>query len=744
MRHHTLVLSGAVLALAAVTHVGAAAAAPAIRNWTVLGPIPGQAVKTPGKDGVTRSGFHTDYLRSLGGESKARLQPNRKVIINGQTLTTRQVRSDAQGVVRLSDLFGELTNSTAYAYTEWTVSRPTRQLVAFGSDDWAKVWLNGELVHSVWQGEGRGLEPMSETLTLPLVKGVNRLLVKVDQNSGPWALSLVPTTPREVAARRAAEAKRNALNDALNARVGWPYAYTFAPGAFPRLGWEKPELMERAFGKADVSVKWYNASGAPVIHADKPGRYMAVLEARTRSGRVVRRGITCCCLPSDFQPWWTTYEVDAPAIIAGAPVNPEVWNGYQSYLRRNFGSYVLDSLFEKEQGAILMAGLMEAEPLSREVSQLDWPQTRHQDAWLALRLKQEGKLGKYPGLKAPQRRQQPAQTLAPGSCEQAGVDPSTPQHVRSACNAWWEATRMPFTVTLARNGVVFFREAFGQTPSGKPVDVDARMPLASLTKLHAGLLFGMCMDQGLLNWDDPVGKYLPGFPVKGDKAITLRHCLTHTSGLDGHGNYGGMLNPYLDQVIADGLELTNPGRVVLYNGMGFDLAGKVMEVVGQRSIFRLFHDALFTPLGHQGTVIVDLGYGIECSSLELARVGQLLLNEGSYGDLQFMRPETFRKITPRRVKDALPQIPDPNWIYGAGISYMVDTPLDAKPDANGVVPCLFSRKTLGHGAATGAVLRADPEHRLVISICRNQPGPDYGTHLTRVLQAVADGLPKAP
>lgn len=195
MRHHTLVLSGAVLALAAVTHVGAAAAAPAIRNWTVLGPIPGQAVKTPGKDGVTRSGFHTDYLRSLGGESKARLQPNRKVIINGQTLTTRQVRSDAQGVVRLSDLFGELTNSTAYAYTEWTVSRPTRQLVAFGSDDWAKVWLNGELVHSVWQGEGRGLEPMSETLTLPLVKGVNRLLVKVDQNSGPWALSLVPTTP---------------------------------------------------------------------------------------------------------------------------------------------------------------------------------------------------------------------------------------------------------------------------------------------------------------------------------------------------------------------------------------------------------------------------------------------------------------------------------------------------------------------------------------------------------------------
>ena len=41
------------------------------------------------------------------------------------------------------------------------------------------------------------------------------------------------------------------------------------------------------------------------------------------------------------------------------------------------------------------------------------------------------------------------------------------------------------------------------------------------------------------------------FPVEEDKAITLRHCFTHSPGLDGHFEWRGVYNPCLDNIIAN-------------------------------------------------------------------------------------------------------------------------------------------------------------------------------------------------
>ena len=131
--------------------------------------------------------------------------------------------------------------------------------------------------------------------------------------------------------------------------------------------------------------------------------------------------------------------------------------------------------------------------------------------------------------------------------------------------------------------------------------------------------------------DDPVGKYLPDFPLKGPQAVTLRHCFTHTSGLDGHGLFDGVHNPWLENTLFQTIKNDTVGTRYAYNGMGFDLAGKVMEVVSGKSIFRLFHEYLYSPLGMQNTYHTwDLGYSVHSTAYDLSILAQMVLNQGTY------------------------------------------------------------------------------------------------------------------
>jgi CubicO group peptidase (beta-lactamase class C family) len=256
------------------------------------------------------------------------------------------------------------------------------------------------------------------------------------------------------------------------------------------------------------------------------------------------------------------------------------------------------------------------------------------------------------------------------------------------------------------------------------------------------LLLAQFIEQGLVDLDDPVGKYVPDFPTEGPKTITLRHCVTHTTGYEGHGMWGGLGNTWLDNAMASGLETLEPGAVYVYNGMGFDLAGKVMEVVSGKSIFRLMHEQFFQPLGHDNPTIEDLGYGVTCTVEDLARVGQLILNKGSYGDHELISRETFEEqVMPRAIGDFFPDLTSSKENrYNLGLHYWEERRPDVEPAEGEAAPLILGENTIGHGAASGAVLRVDYDHGLVVAVARPFPGAEYDKHVRRFLTAVADGL----
>lgn len=95
------------------------------------------------------------------------------------------VIANEQGKIDLSATFSrEQVNSIAYGYTEVIAPQDGVSVLRLGSDDGIRVWINGEEVinHEVL----RAAHPDQEMLTVPIKKGVNRCLVKVDQATGGW------------------------------------------------------------------------------------------------------------------------------------------------------------------------------------------------------------------------------------------------------------------------------------------------------------------------------------------------------------------------------------------------------------------------------------------------------------------------------------------------------------------------------------------------------------------------------
>lgn len=103
-----------------------------------------------------------------------------------ETIEWRSVTSETTGFLNLMNQFSPHENRVAYARA-WVVSPDDRETeLLFGSDDGAKIWLNDDVVFEkvVW----RGALPDQEAIKVRLKKGVNPLLVKLENGVGGWGL----------------------------------------------------------------------------------------------------------------------------------------------------------------------------------------------------------------------------------------------------------------------------------------------------------------------------------------------------------------------------------------------------------------------------------------------------------------------------------------------------------------------------------------------------------------------------
>jgi CubicO group peptidase (beta-lactamase class C family) len=145
-----------------------------------------------------------------------------------------------------------------------------------------------------------------------------------------------------------------------------------------------------------------------------------------------------------------------------------------------------------------------------------------------------------------------------------------------------------------------------------PMTTDVLFDLASLTKVAGTATSIMLLvDRGLINVDDPVGKYIPAFDTGNKKQITIRHLLTHTAGLiTWYPLFYRANNKEEVYKLINELPLAFPvGTSRHYSDLGFILLGEIIEKVSGMPLDQFDQKNIFIPLGMHHTTYNPLANG---------------------------------------------------------------------------------------------------------------------------------------
>lgn len=152
-------------------------------------------------------------------------------------------------------------------------------------------------------------------------------------------------------------------------------------------------------------------------------------------------------------------------------------------------------------------------------------------------------------------------------------------------------------VSIVRGHRIIFASGFGGTENAS-ITADTPFFIGSITKTLTALAVAQLVEQGHLDFDAPVRRYLPDFHLKDPDAtrkLTLRHLLTHTSGLS---QWSGHDRRAQQQARFDHIEpVRPPGQAVEYSSLNYIILGHVIETVTRQSYPAYLQEHIFTPLG---------------------------------------------------------------------------------------------------------------------------------------------------
>jgi CubicO group peptidase (beta-lactamase class C family) len=174
------------------------------------------------------------------------------------------------------------------------------------------------------------------------------------------------------------------------------------------------------------------------------------------------------------------------------------------------------------------------------------------------------------------------------------------------------------SLLVAKNGQIVYEAYNGfVNVRNKKDSITPSTPfhLASVSKTFTGMATLKLLEQGKLNIDDPVSKYLPGFPLEG---VTVKLLLNHRSGIPKYDHYMGEMGwdkhkmisnqDVLDFLIARYKEIpiASPNRGFSYSNTNYALLALIIERVSGMSYPEYLKRTFFDPLGMKDTYVFTL------------------------------------------------------------------------------------------------------------------------------------------
>lgn len=319
-------------------------------------------------------------------------------------------------------------------------------------------------------------------------------------------------------------------------------------------------------------------------------------------------------------------------------------------------------------------------------------------------------------------------------------------------------------------------------PTPEPMTADTIFDAASLTKVVATTTSVMMLvEQGKLRLTDRVASLLPGFEKYGKRDITIRHLLTHTSGLRPDLEFNPEWNGY-DTAISKALDeypVARPDERVIYSDINFFLLGHIVGVVSGQPLDEFSRKHVFLPLRMTDTmfkppaalakrmaptekcapisfpcgqptgawlrgVVHDptarrmnnvAGHaGMFTTAADLARFARMLLNGGQLDGVRILSPLTVARMTSPSTPEGLRNVRGLGW--------------DINSSFSGNKGDIFPHRSFGHTGFTGTSIWIDPGTRTWVVFLSNRVHPDGKGDVTplrgRIANIVGGAIRVAP
>ena len=276
-------------------------------------------------------------------------------------------------------------------------------------------------------------------------------------------------------------------------------------------------------------------------------------------------------------------------------------------------------------------------------------------------------------------------------------------------------------VLAAENGKIIYRKAFGFSDftNMELLEPSAVFNIASTTKPFTALAVMMLKERGKLSYEDKLIDFLPDFPSYG-KEITIRHLLTHTSGVTDFVNEMHLhyrLSVLTTQSVYDSLKAQpslnfESGTQYSYSNSGYFLLAIIIEKVSGKSYREFLETNIFNPLKMSNTYSYDetmaeipkrvnayVGYWKKCEDdLQFkvpgegniySTVSDLFLFDQALCGSRLVQPETIREAFDTR--NSVPVREGLKYGFGWHIKNDTSGTIVYHPGANGGFRCQFWR-----------------------------------------------------
>ncbi len=180
------------------------------------------------------------------------------------------------------------------------------------------------------------------------------------------------------------------------------------------------------------------------------------------------------------------------------------------------------------------------------------------------------------------------------------------------------------SILVVDHGEVVYKKSFGyaNVETLEKANPNTNYRLASVTKMFTAMCAIILKDRGLLDYDTKVSDILEDFPEYG-KDITVRHLITHTSGLQDFYGLADLLdesfdenNQILDSDVYEIVKRANstnfpPGAAFQYSDTGYIVLGLIVEKVSGVELSEYMYENIFEPLKMYNTVAFDKTLNME-------------------------------------------------------------------------------------------------------------------------------------